>query len=569
MPPTPSKETPRAEAGSPRSKRESDHLDKMWTRAYAAKSKKDLTELYDDWADSYDEDHATIGFFGHRTAARMLARYTPFAEVAYVLDAGCGTGAAGEALHSIGFRNLSGIDLSREMLAKAKQKRLYNHLSQADLSQPIDTFPCNHFDAAVLVGVFSYGQAPAHALDEIVRVVKPGGTITLTMRVDFFEQDAMGVRSKLEELDNEHAIKLLEATEPELYLPKKDPSALFRVWCYRVLETKTPPVDETFAAAVQHAFLGAGHEHRIDHSHIWNRVGSRLYDRYTECPSYYLTDSEVAILEQNATDILVQDRVLIELGCGSAKKVSHLLSAAIERNESEPLTYIPIDVSQGALESTKRDIDARFGTAIDVQPRCGRFDDVLASIPVEPSKLIVFFGSSIGNLENLEATVEFLRGIRDRLSPRDRFLVGMDLHKDEEVLKGAYEAGPPNHSFFLNMIRRMNRELGGNFDLSSFRQESPYIAEEPCRGIKTSTVKFRLVTERAQDVYLASMHMEVHLDEGDSIQVGTSRKFRHEDIARLGAAAGLRLERQWFDDRQWFSMNEFVRIEDAAPTSIQ
>lgn len=537
----------------------SSRLERIWKKAYAASSREDLLRLYEEWADTYDEDHQTIGFFGHRTAARALAKYTPFAEVAGVLDAGCGTGAAGEALWSLGYRNVTGIDLSKKMLARAKDKGIYQHLAQADLGQPLDPFPCNCFDAAILVGVFSFGQAPAHTLDEIVRLVKPGGVVAFTMRVDFFEQDAMGVRSKMEELDQAQTWKLLEVTAPEKYLPNKDPRALFRVWCYRVLETKTPPVDEEFAAAVREAFMASSPVKRIDHAFIWNSVASRLYDRYTECPEYYLPDCEIEILAENAKEILDDERLLVELGCGSARKIAHLLKAAIADGPGAALTYIPVDVSQGALDATKAEIDERFEGRVDVAPRCGRFDEVLASIPVQQDKLVVFFGGSIGNLETLEETVALLESIRDRMTSTDRFVVGIDLHKSDEALRAAYEAGPRNRSFFLNMVRRINHELGGNFDLAAFRQDSPYEADPPHHGLETRSVQLRLISQVPQDVYISSMHMEVHLDEGDSVQVGTSRKFRVEDIERLGALAGLQLKRQWFDSRRFFSLNEFVR----------
>lgn len=534
-------------------------LDRIWQQAYNARSRDDLQRLYRTWAATYDEDHAAIGFVGHETAAALLAKYTPFAEVAQVLDAGCGTGAAGQALQVRGFRSLTGVDFSAAMLQEAERKHCYVRLQQADLGLPLDAFPCNHFDAAILVGVFSYGQAPAHALDEIVRVVKPGGVVVFTMRVDFFEQDAMGVRSRMEELDLAHAWKQLEVTDPAPYLPKKDPKAMFRVFAYRVLETKTPPVDETFAAAVREAFMHKGPVKRIDHAFIWNSMASRLYDRYTECPEYYLTDVEVEILAANAAEILDGGRFLVELGCGSAKKVSLLLDAATADAAAERFVYTPIDVSQGALVATKNDVDAKYDGRIDVVPRCGRFDEVLASVPVDRDKLIVFFGGSLGNIETLAATVAFLESIRARMGKGDRFVVGIDLDKPEEVLRAAYEAGPRNRSFFLNMIRRVNRELGGNFDLAAFRQDSPYEADAPHEGLQTRAVQLRLVTERPQHVYVQSMHMEVELAEGDAVQVGTSRKFRVEDIARLGALAGLELRRQWFDERRFFSLNEFVR----------
>jgi uncharacterized SAM-dependent methyltransferase len=393
----------------------------------------------------------------------------------------------------------------------------------------------------------------------MVRVVKPGGVIAFTMRVDFFEADAMAVRSKMEELDQAHAWRLVEVTEPEQYLPNKDPDALFRVWCYRVLETKSPPVDEGFAAAVREAFMAAAPVKRIDHAFIWNSLSSRLYDSYTDCPEYYLTDAEVEILGDNAPEILGDTELLVELGCGSAKKISHLLEAATARSAAAPFTYTPVDVSQGALDSTRSEVEEQFEGRVEVVPRCGRIDEILASIPVDRSKLIVFFGSSIGNLESLEDTVAFLQTIRARMNANDRFVAGIDLHKSEAVLRAAYEAGPRNRSFFLNMIRRMNRELGANFDLASFRQDSPYEADTPFEGLATRSVRLRLVTDRPQEVYLSSMHMEVHLDAGESVQVGTSRKFKLEDMERLGALAGLQLRRQWLDARRYFSLNEFVR----------
>jgi asparagine synthase (glutamine-hydrolysing) len=110
-------------------------LDRIWAKAYAATTREDLRSLYKDWADTYDADHEAIGFFGHRAAAQALARYTPFPEVAPVLDAGCGTGAAGEALRALGFRNLTGVDLSRDMLDRAREKGLYRQLDQADLGE--------------------------------------------------------------------------------------------------------------------------------------------------------------------------------------------------------------------------------------------------------------------------------------------------------------------------------------------------------------------------------------------------------------------------------------------------
>jgi uncharacterized SAM-dependent methyltransferase len=175
--------------------------------------------------------------------------------------------------------------------------------------------------------------------------------------------------------------------------------------------------------------------------------------------------------------------------------------------------------------------------------------------------VLSFFGGSIGNIETLEETVAFLKAIRDRMTERDRFVVGMDLDKDESVLRRAYEAGPRNFGFFANMIRRINYELGANIDISAFRQESTYDIEDAYEGIRNRCVNLKLVNTRPQTVYISDLDLEVELDEGDAIQVGTSRKFVEEDIEDLLTLAGLRLRNQWFDSRRYMSMNECVRSD--------
>jgi len=533
-------------------------LQRIWKRAYGARTRDDLKSLYADWAETYDADHEAVGFFGHITASRLLAKYVPYCEVAPVLDAGAGTGAAGEKLAELGFQNLTAIDLSSEMLEQAARKGVYTHLLQADLGWPLDAFPNNHFDAAILVGVFSFGQAPAHALDEMVRVIKPGGVVVFTMRTDFYESDAMGVRSRIEELEDADVWQLAEITDPEKYLPKKDPNAMFRVWCYRVLKSHVAEVTDGFAEAVGKAMSSQSCVKRIDHCYIWNSTASRLYDRYIECPEYYLPDCELDILRTYADEIVRNERNVVELGCGSALKVKHILEASLKTRPESSLTYTPIDLSKGALISTQAEIDQLFAGRVKVDPRQGHFNDLLPTIP-NGAKVIFFFGGSIGNIETLEATVRFLKNIRDCMTPRDRFIVGMDLDKEESILRSAYEAGPRNRSFFLNMLRRINNQLGANFDLSTFQQESTYDSETPYQGVENKCVNLKLVTQRQQTVFISKLNMDVHLNKGDAIQVGTSRKFREKDIARLFSSANLRLHRQWFDRNHYLSMNECMR----------
>lgn len=534
-------------------------LEKIWKKAYAARSRDDLVDLYAEWSDTYDEDHAAIGYLGHVTTARVFARHFEDPSRVTVLDAGAGTGAGGSELAKCGFHDLTALDLSADMLERARQKQVFRELVQADLGQPLDMFRSDQFDGVILVGVFSYGQAPAHALDEIVRVVRPGGVIAFTMRIDFYDSDAMGVRSKLEELERSGAWHLLELSEPEQYLPNKDPSVLFQVWCYETLENKRPKPTPEFVEAARQGLLAPEPVRRFDHAHIWDPMASRLYNTYIECEDYYVPECEEEILRAHADLIVSRHRVFVELGCGSARKIKIVLEAALEAWPDGEISYIPIDLSEGALAETEAEIRELFGDRVKVEPWLGHFRETLSEIPAEDGKSIFFFGSSIGNVETPEATAAFLRSLRDVMTPRDQLVVGFDLQKDPEVLLRAYNAGPENLAFFLNMVRRMNNELGADFDLGAFRLGSTYDAEPPYEGLETRCVSLKVVTETTQGVHVPALGFDVHLDAGDAIQIGTSRKFRTDDIRILAALSGLRLRTLWLDQKQYFAVSELVR----------
>src|SRR5690606_42077798 len=131
----------------------------------------------------------------------------------------------------------------------------------------------------------------------VLRVVKRGGVIVFTAREDLMADDPMGVARRARRLGERGAWRLLERSEPAQYLPKKDPEARFRVWCYRVVKDDAAIAARAFHEAAHAALSAEGPVKRLDHAYIWNSTASRLYDRYTECPDYYLTDCEEAILE--------------------------------------------------------------------------------------------------------------------------------------------------------------------------------------------------------------------------------------------------------------------------------
>lgn len=536
-------------------------LGAVWQKAYTAKDQNDLRTLYAEWAKHYDEDHEVIGFFGHIAAASILNKHL-LNKHARILDAGAGTGAAGQALTELGYDNLTAVDLSEDMLEVARGKGYYRELLPADLSLPIDQFRGSTFDAAILVGVFSYGQAPAHSLDEIIRLVKPGGIIVFTMRTDFYESDAMRVKTRMAELEAGQAWEKLEVSDPQPYLPKKDPNAKFQIWCYRVRPEKVPPVSDDYAKAICTAFTSESPVKVLDHKYIWNALGSRLYNRYISTPDYYLNDCEESNLRTYASEIVRDEEYLVELGCGSAKKISYLLQEeASLPNREHRITYVPIDLSPAAVEWAQYEVEQKFGKRVKVLPKLNPFQVVLPELAKrdeDANSLIVFFGSSIGNFETIRETVSFLRMVRESMRPRDRFLVGIDLHKSDEVLHKAYQAGEPNLTFFLNMIRRINDDADANFDLEQFEQATTYDEYEPYHGIADRRVNFRLRTRVDQKVHIGKLGLDIELKAGDCVQAGISRKYTPGDIEKLAAEAGLKLNRQWIDPQGFFSTNELV-----------
>ncbi len=197
---------------------------------YASENNLQLQERYDEWAKDYDEDlEADFGYVIPRIAAETFAQLVP--KDAKVLDAGAGTGLVGVELHRLGYRNIEAMDLSRGMLEEARRKRVYGGFHQMTMGEPLD-FDTGSFDAVICVGVLTLGHAPARSLDELARVVRPGGFVVFTLRPDVYEQN--GFKEKQRQLESDGTWELTHVTEEFLGLPKGEPDVLFQVWMYRV-----------------------------------------------------------------------------------------------------------------------------------------------------------------------------------------------------------------------------------------------------------------------------------------------------------------------------------------------
>ena len=197
---------------------------------YSSKNSEELAERYDEWAESYDKElEEDYGWQIPRLMAEELSGLTPTS--GRILDAGAGTGLVGQFLGSLGYSNLVAMDLSSEMLNKAREKDVYQEFHQMDMGETLD-FPDDSFDAVVCAGVLTFSHAPAKSLYEMVRVTKPGGHILYSLRTDAYE--SMGFEGITEELVSRQKWKLMEKKGHQSFA-QKEQDVVHDIWVYEVL----------------------------------------------------------------------------------------------------------------------------------------------------------------------------------------------------------------------------------------------------------------------------------------------------------------------------------------------
>jgi len=287
---------------------------------------------------------------------------------------------------------------------------------------------------------------------------------------------------------------------------------------------------------------------------FYDAEGSRLFEAICDLPEYYLTRAEAEILDRVAPDLAqrVPDvHTIIELGSGSSVKTETLLHAFEDR---PGMCYAPIDVSQSALEQSIARISESH-TELDLRPAIAEYEAGFAELRrlEQGPTLTLWLGSSIGNLEK-PAAIEFLAAIQSDMRDSDRMLVGIDLRKDRGTLEAAYnDAQGVTARFNLNLLSRINRELAANFDLSAFRHVVHY---DETSGSVQSFVESQV----AQTVAIDALDLEIAFEAGERIHTEDSHKYSVEEIDRLAANAGLRVEERYFDLERRFSLNLLAPI---------
>jgi dimethylhistidine N-methyltransferase len=299
---------------------------------------------------------------------------------------------------------------------------------------------------------------------------------------------------------------------------------------------------------------------------FYDEAGSRLFDEITERPEYYLTRTERGILAAHADRIIALAAQepqasaqhsrgksagnkpahlrITELGAGSADKTRLLLAAAVAGQGA--VLYEPVDVSPSALDAARERIEREIA-GVKVSPRVTDYTHEFELAPTGDRRLVLYIGSSIGNFDPDQAA-ELLRGVHSALKPGDGILLGVDLVKDEATLLAAYDdVAGVTAEFNLNLLARLNRELGANFYLESFEHRAIWNAPQ-------SRIEMHLESRIAQRVWLDALDLAVEFAAGETIHTENSYKYRPQQAEAMLSAAGFTPVQSWTDAQGWFAV---------------
>jgi L-histidine N-alpha-methyltransferase len=290
--------------------------------------------------------------------------------------------------------------------------------------------------------------------------------------------------------------------------------------------------------------------------YFYDQLGSQLFEAICLLPEYYLTRAENEILEHYSDEIVSAiggETTLLEMGSGSASK-TRLIIEALLRKQNE-LLFIPVDISASALDSSSRILLQSY-PQLKVEAYAADYFAGLAELRKTSRTtriLALFLGSNISNFDPDEA-LKFLRALRQVLSEGDALLLGADLKKEKKILEAAYnDALGVTSAFNLNVLARVNRELGGNFDLRAFQHRAFYNED---RG----RVEIYIESTREQTVAINQLEMEVEFADGEQIHTENSYKYDLSDIAQLATQNGFTRARTWLDQKKQFSSNLLLAV---------
>ncbi len=284
--------------------------------------------------------------------------------------------------------------------------------------------------------------------------------------------------------------------------------------------------------------------------YFYDELGSQLFEAICLLPEYYLTSAENEILERYADEIAASvdgEKTLVEMGSGSASK-TRLVIEALLRTQPK-LVFMPVDISASALESSSRILLQSY-PRLTIEAYAADYFAGLAELGKKQRHrtMALFLGSNISNFD-LEDALRFLRALRSVLQKGDALLLGADLKKDPAILEAAYnDALGVTSAFNLNVLARINRELGGTFNLRAFQHRAFY--NEP-----VGRVEIYIESLFNQKVRIEKLDLDVEFGVGELIHTENSYKYDMAEIAQLANSTGFECSRTWLDSQERFSSN--------------
>jgi dimethylhistidine N-methyltransferase len=315
--------------------------------------------------------------------------------------------------------------------------------------------------------------------------------------------------------------------------------------------TRTLPVRHVseFAAEVREGLLKPG-QRELPSKYLYDEVGSALFEAICVLPEYGLTRADTRLLQRWAPEIverLPSPIQVAEMGSGSGKKTRWILEALSRRQKT---FYFPIEISPSALAACEKELGHIELISIVgyEQPYLDGLRAVAQGRKQGDHLLVLFLGSTVGNFDR-EAGEAFLREVWEILQRGDALLLGTDLEKDVETQLRAYDdAAGVTAAFNLNLLARINRELGADFELRDFQHEARWNEDE-------RRIEMHLRSTRRQSVKIPAANLRLMLNEGETIWTESSHKYQPEEVVRMAERTGFRCDGQWIDEAWPFAQN--------------